>query len=201
MVYNKNKVKLYIDTDLSDSDEFASGNNSNKFRFKTYVNGIIEIQNLQDFILRLSIVTSLFILTCPCFIMNYYFLHPNTNTNANANANANTNANANANANIISNIYLKISIIEQLLLSAVAYYYIITKDLNNKNTKSSLIMCGKIEEFWAKYYSGLGITISTAYYYSNGYINSSYMYILCFSIFRLWVIRFLLNKKNNLTSW
>ena len=103
MLYKKNKVNLYIDTNLINSDDAIIYHNSNKFRFKTYVNGIIEIQNFQDFTIRLSIVTSLFIITCPHFFMDYYFL----------------NANTNANANDLANIYLIVSMSFFLIKSLV----------------------------------------------------------------------------------
>ena len=186
MLYKKNKVNLYIDTNLINSDDAIIYHNSNKFRFKTYVNGIIEIQNFQDFTIRLSIVTSLFIITCPHFFMDYYFL----------------NANTNANANDLANIYLKISIYENIILSILAYYFIMSENLDDiyntsydRSASSNLIIISKIEKFWAKYYSVLGLVITSNFYFTNSYyLNPTYMYILCFSIFRLSVVRYFNNK-------
>jgi hypothetical protein len=218
MLYKKNKVNLYIDTNLIDTnDQAIIYHNSNKFRFKTYVNGIIEIQNLQDFIIRLSIVTSLFFLSCPHFLMDYYFLNALANdpTNALANdptnalANDPTNALANDPTNALANIYLKISIYENIILSVVAYYFIMSEDLDDiyetsheRIATSNLIIISKIENFWAKYYSVLGLVIATNFYFTSYfyftnsyYLNPTYMYILCFSIFRLLVLRYFKNKK------
>ena len=165
MICDKNKVKLYIDTDQIEDDsdaEIVYGKNSNKFRFKTYINGTAEITNLQDFIIRLSVVTSLFIVTCPHFLMDYYFFNTNTNTNENN----------------IANIYLRVSIYEQVILSGGAYYFIMTEDLdgiydtsNNKNMVHNLKTISDLEKLWAKYYSVLGITIASYFYFINSVNN------------------------------
>ena len=186
MICDKNKVKLYIETDLVEDDSHAEidyGKNSNKFRFKTYINGTAEIPNLQDFIIRLSVVTSLFIITCPHFLMDYYFSNTNTND--------------------IANIYLRVSIYEQVILSGGAYYFIMTEDLdgiydtsNNKNMVHNLRTISDLEKLWAKYYSVLGIIVVSYFYFINSYcLNSTYIYILCFSIFRLSMLRYLKNKN------
>jgi hypothetical protein len=187
MFYNKNKVKLSIDTNLDDLEENNTNNshnshNSNQLRFKTYVNGIVEIQNIQDCIIRLSIITSLFILACPRFFVELHFLNEATND---------------IDANTVEIIYLKISILENILLSAFTYYFIIREDLDDIyaikygiNSMPNLIFIGKIEKFWYKYYSWLGITISANYYYNNTYITHAYMYILWLSIFRLGLLQY-----------
>jgi len=59
----------------------------------------------------------------------------------------------------------------------------------------NLIMLGKIEKFWSKYYSWLGITISANYYCNNRYMTPAYVYILRFSILRLFGLRYFENKK------
>ena len=185
MIYKPNKVNLYIDTNTDDQSIIY--HNSNKFRFKTYINGIIEIQNLQDFIIRLSIVTSFFILSCPHFFMDYYFLNALTNDLTNDPA----------------NIYLKISIYENIILSIIAYYFIMSEDLDDIyetsreiTATSNLIIISKIECFWVKYYSMLGLIITSYFYFTiSYYLNPTYMYILCFSIFRLLVLRYFKNKK------
>jgi hypothetical protein len=199
MSYNKNKEPLRIDTDLEeDNNNIVNNNivnnnivnnnivnNSNQFRFKTYVNGIIEIQNLQDFIIRLSLISGLFMLACPRFFTEIHFLNAKTSHTTD-----------------IEIIYFQVSICETILLSTVTYYLIMSEDLDgiyditrNKNTIPNLIMLGKIEKFWCKYYSWIGVTIAALFYCNNKYITASYMYILGFSIFRLSLLRYFENKK------
>jgi hypothetical protein len=191
MSYNKNKVNLHVDTDtniddlIEEKNDTNNGYNSNQLRFKTYVNGIVEIQNIQDFIIRISIITGLFILACPRFFAELYFLNEETND-----------------TNTDKIIYLKVSILENMVLSAISYYFIMSENLDDiysvkyyVNSMPNLIIIGKIEKIWSKYYSWLGITISANYYYNNRYITSCYMYILCLSIFRLYLLRFLENLR------
>lgn len=195
MSYNKNKVNLRINTDLEEevNNNIVNNivnnnnvtNNSNQFRFKTYVNGIIEIQNFQDFIIRLSLISGLFMLACPRFFTEIHFLNAKTSHTTD-----------------IEIIYFQVSICETILLSTVTYYLIMSEDLDgiyditrSKNTIPNLIMLGKIEKFWCKYYSWLGVTIAAFFYCNNRYITASYMYILGFSIFRLSLLRYFENKK------
>ena len=190
MSYNKNKVKLNVDTDINDSIEETNdtnnGYNSNQLRFRTYINGIVEIQNIQDFIIRLSIITGLFILACPRFFAELYFLNEETINHVYA----------------VEIIYLKVSILENIALSVITYYFVMSEDLDNiysikyyVNSIPNLIIIGKMEKMWCKYYSWIGLTISANYYYNNRYITPAYMYILCLSIFRLYLLRFFENKK------
>lgn len=189
MSYNKNKVKLHVDTDIDDSIEETNdtnnGYNSNQLRFRTYINGIVEIQNIQDFIIRLSIITGLFILACPRFFAELYFLNEET-----------------INHDALEIIYLKVSILENIALSVITYYFVMSEDLDNiysikyyVNSMPNLIIIGKMEKMWCKYYSWIGITISANYYCNNRDMTPAYMYILCLSIFRLYLLRFFENKK------
>lgn len=179
MSYNKNKVKLHVDTDFDDSIEDIS--NSNQLRFKTYVNRIVIEQNIQDFIIRLSMITGLFLIACPQFFAELHFLNDTNETNTN-----------------IENNYLKVSILEQFVLSGTTYYFIMGEDLDSiyyikygTYSMPKLIFIGKIEKVWYKYYSWLGIIITAIFYFRNGYLTSVYMYIFYLSIFRLSVFRFL----------
>jgi hypothetical protein len=194
MYYNKNKVNLHVDID-SDADidnieedinTSNSSNSSNQLRFKTYVNGIVKIQNIQDFIIRLSIISGLFIISCPRFFTEVYFLNNETNK-----------------TNTSEYIYLKVSILEQLLSSVIIYYFVMAENLDDiyhikydVNSIPNLILIGKLQKNWGKYYSCLGIVIAGNYYFSNGYLTSIYMYILGVSIFRLLVLRYFQNKIN-----
>jgi len=193
MSYNKNKVNLHVDTtidEVEDRNDTNNGYNSNQLRFRTYVNGIVEIQNIQDFIIRLSIITGLFILACYRFFAELYFVNNATN-----------------HTNAVELIYLKVSILENIVLSAITYYFIMSENIDDiydygiysKNSgigpTPNLIMLGKIEKFWSKYYSWLGITISANYYCNNRYMTPAYVYILRFSILRLFCLRYFENKK------
>jgi hypothetical protein len=64
------------------------------------------------------------------------------------------------------------------------------------NSIPNLILIGKLQKNWEKYYSYLGMVIAANYYFSNGYLTSIYMYILGVSIFRLLVLRYFQNKIN-----
>ena len=180
------KTNLSVNTDFSIEDTIIESRDSNTYRFKTYINGIVEIQNLQDFIIRLSVLTSLFVFGCPRFLMNWYFLYEN---------------NHNDNDNIVT-IYLTGSLVEQVILIFGSSYFIMTEDLDgiyniqyDRNIVPNLIIICKIEAFWVKYYSLLGIGIAVNFFLVNRYINATYMYILLLGMFKLWIIRFLNNKK------
>ena len=179
------KPQLFVNTDLSIEDTIIESRDSNNYRFKTYVNGIVEIQNLQDFIIRLSVVTSLFVVGCPRFLMDRYFLYIYNHDNDN-----------------IVNIYLSVSLVEQVILIFGSSYFIMSEDLDGiynthygRNVIPNLIVIGKIEAFWAKYYSLLGIGIATHFYLVNWHMNAAYTYFLLFGMFKLWVYRLLKNKK------
>ena len=188
------KPKLSVNTDFFEIEIEGENNNdddmiepydSNTYRFKTYINGIVEIQNLQDFIIRLSVLTSLFVIGCPRFLINWYFLYDHINDNDN-----------------IVTIYLTGSLVEQVFFTLGSSYFIMTEDLDGiyniqygRNIVPNLIIIGKVEAFWAKYYSLLGIALALNVYFVNRHINATYMYILLFGMFRLWIIRFLNNKK------
>ena len=182
---------LSVNTDFSEievengNDDIIEKRESNTYRFKTYINGIVEIQNLQDFIIRLSVVTSLFIIGCPRLLMDRYFLYEYNYNNDN-----------------IVNIFLTVSISEQVILIFVSSYFIMTEDLDgiyniqySRNVISNLIVIGKVEALWTKYYSLLGIALATIFYFVNGHITDIYMYFLLFGMFKLWVFRLLKNKK------
>ena len=179
------KPNLLVNTDFSVEDNIIETRESNTYRFKTYVNGIVEIQNLQDFIIRLSVVTSLFTINCPRLLMDRYFLYNNVHINDN-----------------IVNIYLSVSISEQVILTLLSSYFIMTEDLDGiyniqygRNVIPNLIVIGKVEAFWAKYYSLLGIALAFNGYFVNGHINAVYMYFLLFGMFKLWVLKSLKNKN------
>ena len=178
----KTHHKLSVNTDFSIEDNIIETRESNAYRFKTYVNGIVEIQNLQDFIIRLSVVTSLFTIGCPRLLMDRYFLYKD-------------------NDNIV-NIYLTVSLTEQLIFTCVSSYFIMTEDLDgiynmqyNQNVVPNLIVIGKVEASWAKYYSLFGIALALNAYFVNGHINAVYMYFLLFGLLKLWVYRIFKNKK------
>ena len=115
------KVALFVNTDFSEMeignneniDEIVEPRNSNNYRFRTYVNGIVEIQNLQDFIIKLSVVTSLIVVNFPRILMAIHFLYKD-----------------NDNDNVVT-IYLTISLTEQILLIAIASYFIMLEDLDS----------------------------------------------------------------------
>ena len=65
----------------------------------------------------------------------------------------------------------------------------------SRNVISNLIVIGKVEALWTKYYSLLGIALATIFYFVNGHITDIYMYFLLFGMFKLWVFRLLKNKK------
>lgn len=190
MLATNKKPKLFINTDLSIEDTIIEdtiieSRDSNNYRFKTYVNGIVEIQNLQNCIIRLSVVTSLFIVSCPRFLIDRYFLYIHIHDNDN-----------------IVNIFLSVSLVEQVILMFGSSYFIMSEDLDGiyntqygRNVIPNLIVMGKIEAFWAKYYSLLGIGLATHFYLVNRHINAIYMYFLLFGMFKLWVYRLLKNQK------
>ena len=192
------KVTLSVNTNLStnnlihelereDELERERERDRNNFRFKRYINGIVEMQNVQDFILRLSVITSLFVINCPRLLMDWYFLNKNENENEYDN---------------IVTTYLTISITEQILLASVSYYFVMTEDLDgiydihyDRNIVPNLIVIAKIEAFWAKYFSLYGIALALNNYFIDRYMGEVHMYILLFSIFKLYVLYLLKNKK------
>ena len=192
------KVTLSVNTNLStnnlihelereDELERERERERNNFRFKRYINGIVEMQNVQDFILRLSVITSLFVINCPRLLMDWYFLNKNENENEYDN---------------IVTTYLTISITEQILLASVSYYFVMTEDLDgiydihyDRNIVPNLIVIAKIEAFWAKYFSLYGIALALNNYFIDRYMGEVHMYILLFSIFKLYVLYLLKNKK------
>lgn len=181
------KSNLIINTNLDETnnelDEY-NGINSNNYRFKTYISGIIKIQNLQDYIIKLTIVTSLFIIDCPHITMDLYFLDNNYLCKK-------------------SYIYLLGSITERIILGMMSYYTVMTNNLDDiydvhytMRKTPNLVVIGKIEILWSKYYSLIGIILAIDYFCINGYLNTTYMYILCFSILKLILLK-ILSKKNN----
>jgi hypothetical protein len=126
-------------------------------------------------------ITGLFLIACPQIFAELHFLNDTNETNTN-----------------IENNYLKVSILEQLVLSGTTYYFIMGENLDSiyyikygTYSMPKLIFIGKIEKVWYKYYSWLGIMITAYFYFRNGYLTSVYMYILYLSIFRLSLFRFL----------
>ena len=192
------KVTLSVNTNLStnnlihelereDELERERERERNNFRFKRYINGIVEMQNVQDFILRLSVITSLFVINCPRLLMDWYFLNKNENENEYDN---------------IVTTYLTISITEQILLASFSYYFVMKEDLDgiydihyDRNIVPNLIVIAKIEAFWAKYFSLYGIALALNNYFIDRYMGEVHMYILLFSIFKLYVLYLLKNKK------
>jgi hypothetical protein len=59
-----------------------------------------------------------------------------------------------------------------------------------------LIVIGKMEVLWAKYYSLIGIILAAKFYFENGYLNTTYVYILCFSILKLIFLKILGSKSS-----
>jgi hypothetical protein len=178
------KSNLSIDTNL-DENELEEKNNNN-FKFKSYVNGIIKIQNFQDYIIKLFMVASLIIIDCPHLIMDWYFLDSTI-------------------LYTMAHIYLSVSMTERLLLGLMSYYIIITENLDDIYDRHyivmkmpKLIVIGKIELLWSKYYSLIGIILAGNFYFINGYLNTTYRYILYFSILKLIILKILRKKINEI---
>jgi hypothetical protein len=178
------KSNLSIDTNL-DENELEEKNNNN-FKFKSYVNGIIKIQNFQDYIIKLFMVASLIIIDCPHLIMDWYFLDCTI-------------------LYTMAHIYLSVSMTERLLLGLMSYYIIITENLDDIYDRHyivmkmpKLIVIGKIELLWSKYYSLIGIILAGNFYFINGYLNTTYRYILYFSILKLIILKILRKKINEI---
>ncbi len=90
---------------------------------------------------------------------------------------------------------------ERLLLGLMTYYIIITENLNDIYDRNyivmktpKLIVIGKIELLWSKYYSLIGIALASNFYFINGYLNTTYRYILYFSILKLIILKILRKK-------
>ena len=185
----------FLDNDIIENDiienDIIENRDSNTYKFKTYINGIVEIQNLQDFIIRLSVITSLCVIGCPRLFTNLYFLYEN-----------------NVDKDNTVSIYLTVSISEQILLTIATSYLIMTEDLDSiyytrceRSVIPKLILIGKIETYWSKYYSLLGIALVTKFYFANGHINAVHVYILLFAIFRLWIVQFFRLFKTTPANW
>jgi hypothetical protein len=188
---SQKKVDLFVNTDFSgiesgNKDDIVEPRDSNNYRFRTYVNGIVEIQNLQDFIIKLSAVTSLIVVSCPRLLIARHFLYKD-----------------NDNDNIVT-IYLTVSLSEQILLVVIASYFIMIEDLDGiyhaqyyRNVVPNLISIGKIETWWRKHFSLLGIILATKFFIMNRCINSTYIYIFLFSMFNLGMNRLFQIKNLN----
>ena len=190
---SQKKVDLFVNADFLESesesgnkDDIVEPRDSNNYRFRTYVNGIVEIQNLQDFIIKLSVVTSLIVVSCPRLLIARHFLYKDNDND------------------YIVTIYLTVSLTEQILLMVIASYFIMLEDLDgiyyaqyNRNVVPNLVSIGKIEIWWAKHFSLLGIILATKFVLMNRYINSTYIYILLVSMFNLGVRRLLIATPAN----
>jgi hypothetical protein len=135
--------------------------NRNPIKFNQLINGIVKLQNFSDNYIKLIIILFVLTMNTPYILLDYYFQR---------------------NANSISYVYLLVSISERQILSFIFYYYIITQKLHDiykfpKGNKTLAIIC-KIDRYWYKYYSILGITIVLCFYFITGCVNSTNTYIL-----------------------
>ena len=190
-VDNYKRVDLFIDTGnilipfINDNINQNINNNvtQNNYTFKNFISSIIKIHTMTPREIRIKMIVLTIFFSIPQLCFDWL------------------NINTNINKNNLSDTYLLVAILQKQTISLIFCYYIVTEDLQNiyqfPNGNKWFSMLCKIDTYWCKYYSILGIILVSYYYFINRYIDQTNKYILFISILKLAIVKYVIKNKKN----
>ena len=150
-VDNYKRDDLFIDTGnilipfINDNINQNINNNvtQNNYTFKNFISSIIKIHTMTPREIRIKMIVLTIFFSIPQLCFDWL------------------NINTNINNNNLSDTYLLVAILQKQTFSLIFCYYIVTEDLQNiyqfPNGNKWFSMLCKIDTYWCKYYSILGI--------------------------------------------
>ena len=190
-VDNYKRDDLFIDTGnilipfINDNINQNINNNvtQNNYTFKNFISSIIKIHTMTPREIRIKMIVLTIFFSIPQLCFDWL------------------NINTNINNNNLSDTYLLVAILQKQTFSLIFCYYIVTEDLQNiyqfPNGNKWFSMLCKIDTYWCKYYSILGIILVSYYYFINRYIDQTNKYILFISILKLAIVKYVIKNKKN----
>ena len=198
-VHNYKRDDLFIDTgnilipfindNINDNinqnvnNNVTQNNIQNNYTFKNFISSIIKIHTMTPREIRIKMIVLTIFFSIPQLCFDWL------------------NINTNINNNNLSDTYLLVAILQKQTFSLILCYYIVTEDLQNiyqfPNGNKWFSMLCKIDTYWCKYYSILGIILVSYYYFINRYIDQTNKYILFISILKLAIVKYVIKNKKN----
>jgi hypothetical protein len=176
-INEQNTIMPFINNNINDNETQNIVNNN--YTFKDFISGIIKIHTMTPMEIRIKMIVLTIVFSMPQLFFDW--LNINTNTNS------------------LSDTYLLVAIVQKQTFSFIFCYYIVTEDLHNiyqfpNSNKYMTILC-KIDTYWCEYYSILGVILVSYYYFINGWIDSTNIYILFISILKLVIVKYVIKKN------
>jgi hypothetical protein len=161
-----------VNANINENRNNIQNNIQNNYTFKDFIIRKIKMQTMSDTAIKINIIALVFVLNLPQVFFDLYYK---------------------SNVNILSKNYLLVSIVQKQTFSFIFVYYIVTEDLIKlfqfPNGNKLMTMLCKIDTYWCKYYSILGIIIVIYNWFISRYIDETNIYILVFSILKLSFIK------------
>jgi hypothetical protein len=173
----KNEKRPFSDQINNVNDYFIQ----QKLMFKVLIDIFIEHHKKREFEFRINTVLLIIAINSPFLLLDKYFIDDINSYEI--------------------NIYLLISFYQRLFCALLSFVYITCNNLDKiqnqlKNKKSYPFYACYIDRYWCEYYSSIGIVLVVNSYLLYGYINSSYLYILLLSVFKLCMLVTTLKNYN-----
>jgi hypothetical protein len=189
IVNNYKRHDLFVDTGTNIQNETTPFENDNinenriniqnNYIFKDFISSIMKIHAMTPIEIKIKMIALIIAFTMPQLFFDWLNIHTNINN--------------------LSDAYLLVAIIQKQTFSFIFCYYIVTEDLHNiyqfPNGNKDMTMLCKIDTYWCEYYSILGVTIVSRYYFINSWIDATNIYILFVSILKLAFIKYVIKKN------
>ena len=174
-INEQNTIMPFINNNINDNETQNIVNNN--YTFKDFISGIIKIHTMTPMEIRIKMIVLTIVFSMPQLFFDWL----------------------NINTNSLSDTYLLVAIVQKQTFSFIFCYYIVTEDLHNiyqfpNSNKYMTILC-KIDTYWCEYYSILGVILVSYYYFINGWIDSTNIYILFISILKLVIVKYVIKKN------
>ena len=174
-INEQNTIMPFINNNINDNETQNIVNNN--YTFKDFISGIIKIHTMTPREIRIKMIVLTIVFSMPQLFFDWL----------------------NINKNSLSDTYLLVAIVQKQTFSFIFCYYIVTEDLHNiyqfpNSNKYMTILC-KIDTYWCEYYSILGVILVSYYYFINGWIDSTNIYILFISILKLVIVKYVIKKN------
>lgn len=174
-INEQNTIMPFINNNINDNETQNIVNNN--YTFKDFISGIIKIHTMTPIEIRIKMIVLTIVFSMPQLFFDWL----------------------NINKNSLSDTYLLVAIVQKQTFSFIFCYYIVTEDLHNiyqfpNSNKYMTILC-KIDTYWCEYYSILGVILVSYYYFINGWIDSTNIYILFISILKLVIVKYVIKKN------
>lgn len=173
----KNKKRGFSDQINNVNDYFIQ----KKLVFKAMLDVFIKYHKKREFEFRINMILLIISINSPFLLLEKYFIDD-------------------VNSYEI-NMYLLISFYQRLFFGLLSGIYITCNNSDNirnqlKNKNSYPFYACYIDRYWCEYYSSIGIVLVVNYYLLYGCINSSHIYILLLSVFKLCMLVNILKNYN-----